>query len=56
MDGALLIPTFQRYFSRAVEHFQVNRSLQRLLLYIFRRGGINYMWHGDIFGSTRSDR
>ncbi len=41
--GALLIPTFQRYFSRAVEHFQANRSLPRLLLHIFSRGGIAYM-------------
>ena len=44
--GALLIPTFQRYFSRAVEHFQANRSLPRLLLHIFSRGGINYMRDG----------
>jgi Alternate to MurJ len=44
--GALLIPTFQRYFSRAVEHFQVHRSLPRLLLHIFSRGGINYMRDG----------
>jgi hypothetical protein len=44
--GALLIPTFQRYFSRAVEHFQANRSLPRLLLHIFSRGGINYLRDG----------
>lgn len=30
--GAPLIPTFQRFFSRAVLHFQVNRSVPRLLL------------------------
>jgi hypothetical protein len=30
--GAFLIPTFQRYFSHAVDHFQVNRSIPRLLL------------------------
>jgi Alternate to MurJ len=30
--GALLIPTFQRLFSRAVLDFQVNRSVSRLLL------------------------
>jgi hypothetical protein len=29
--GALLIPTFQRLFSRAVLDFQVNRSIPRLL-------------------------
>jgi Alternate to MurJ len=44
--GALLIPTFQRYFSRAVEHFQTNRSLPRLVLHIFSRGGINYLRDG----------
>src|ERR1700691_5457499 len=38
--GALLIPTFQRIFSRAVLHFQVNRSVPRLLLYIFFKGGL----------------
>jgi hypothetical protein len=38
--GALLIPTFQRVFSRAVLHFQVNRSVPRLLLRIFFQGGL----------------
>src|SRR3984885_87760 len=38
--GALLIPTFQRMFSRAVQHFQVNRSIPRLLLRIFFKGGL----------------
>ncbi|MEM5446115.1 lipid II flippase Amj family protein [Paraburkholderia guartelaensis] len=41
--GAFLIPTFQRYFSRAVDHFQANRSIPRLLLHIFSRGGISYI-------------
>src|ERR1041385_826503 len=31
--GAFLIPTFQRLFSRAVLHFQVHRSIPRLLLH-----------------------
>lgn len=44
--GTFLIPTFQRYFSRAVNHFQENRSLSRLLLHIFSRGGINYIRMG----------
>jgi hypothetical protein len=44
--GTLLIPTFQRYFSRAVEHFQANRSISRLLLHIFSRGGISYLRDG----------
>jgi len=38
--GAILIPTFQRLFSRAVFHFQVNRSIPRLLLRIFFKGGL----------------
>ena len=31
--GALLVPTFQRIFSRAVLHFQAHRSIPRLLLH-----------------------
>lgn len=38
--GALLIPSFQRIFSRAVVHFQANRSVPLLLLHIFLKGGI----------------
>ena len=38
--GAFLIPTFQRFFSRAVEHFQIHRSVPRLLLHICFRGGL----------------
>src|SRR5580658_1487153 len=41
--GALLIPTFQRFFSRAVVHFQTNRSVPRLLLHIFLKGGITQL-------------
>lgn len=38
--GAMLIPTFQRLFSRAVVHFQANRSISRLLLRVFFKGGL----------------
>ncbi|MES2626181.1 MAG: lipid II flippase Amj family protein [Pseudomonadota bacterium] len=38
--GALLIPTFQRLFSRAVLHFQVHRSVPQLLLHGFFKGGL----------------
>jgi hypothetical protein len=38
--GAFLIPTSQRIFSRAVLAFQTQRSLPRLLLHGFSRGGI----------------
>jgi Alternate to MurJ len=41
--GALLIPTFQRLFSRAVLDFQVNRSVPRLLLRIFFKGGLTQL-------------
>jgi hypothetical protein len=41
--GAFLIPTFQRIFSKAVMEFQVHRSIPRLLLRIFFRGGLSQM-------------
>jgi hypothetical protein len=41
--GTLAVPTFQRIFSRAVEHFQVNRSIPRLLLHGFAKGGLSYI-------------
>jgi len=41
--GALLVPTFQRVFSRAVDHFQVHRSLPRLIMHGFFRGGLSQL-------------
>lgn len=41
--GALLIPTFQRVFCRAVEHFQVHRSVPKLILHGFFKGGLSYV-------------
>ena len=41
--GALATPTFQRLFSRAVLHFQAHRSLPKLLLHGFARGGLSYI-------------
>jgi hypothetical protein len=41
--GAFLIPTFQRLFSRAVFHFQIHRSIPRLLLHGLSRGGIAHI-------------
>lgn len=41
--GAALIPTFQRIFSRAVLHFQVHRSIPRLLLRGFFKGGLSQL-------------
>jgi hypothetical protein len=52
--GTFLIPTFQRYFSRAVNHFQANRSIPRLLLHIFSRCGIRYIRMGARLPSRRN--
>lgn len=41
--GALLVPTFQRIFSRAVQHFQAHRSVPRLLLHICFKGGLAHI-------------
>src|SRR5205814_824952 len=38
--GAVLIPTFQRLFSRAVLHFQIHRSIPQLLLQGLSREGL----------------
>ena len=38
--GAFLIPTFQRFFSQAVQDFQIHRSIPRLLLHICFKGGL----------------
>src|ERR1700746_1867074 len=38
--GAFLIPTFQRFFSKAVLDFQSHRSMPRLLLRILFKGGV----------------
>lgn len=52
--GTLLIPTFQRYFTRAVDHFQINRSIPRLLLHIFSRAGVRYIRYGASVPSRRN--
>lgn len=41
--GALLIPTFQRVFCRAVLHFQIHRSVPKLILHGFFKGGLSYI-------------
>jgi hypothetical protein len=41
--GAFLIPTFQRVFCRAVLHFQVHRSIPKLILHGFFKGGLSYV-------------
>jgi hypothetical protein len=39
--GALLIPTFQRGFTKLVEHFQTHRSWPKLLMHIWAKGGVS---------------
>lgn len=41
--GAFMIPTFQRVFCRAVLHFQVHRSVPKLILHGFFKGGLSYV-------------
>ena len=41
--GAILIPTFQRAFCRAVDHFQMHRSVPKLLLHAVFNGGLSYL-------------
>jgi hypothetical protein len=41
--GALMIPTFQRVFCRAVQHFQQHRSIPKLILHGFFKGGLSYV-------------
>jgi hypothetical protein len=41
--GALLIPTFQRVFSRAVQAFQVHRSIPKLLLRVTYGGSVSQL-------------
>jgi len=41
--GTLATPTFQRIFSRAVLHFQAHRSLPKLLMHGFAKGGLGYV-------------
>jgi hypothetical protein len=41
--GAFLTPTFQRLFSKAVISFHAHRSLPRLLLHAFSKGGLAHL-------------
>ncbi|OCC23350.1 hypothetical protein MB02_12030 [Croceicoccus estronivorus] len=41
--GTLLIPTAQRWFCSAIGQFQEHRSISRLLLHAFARGGVSYL-------------
>jgi Amj-like protein len=41
--GTMMVPTVQRWFSAAIGQFQEHRSIARLLLHAFARGGIGYL-------------
>lgn len=41
--GTLLVPTVQRLFTRAIQHFHVNRSIPKLIMHSFARGGLSYL-------------
>ena len=41
--GTLAVPTVQRIFTRAVQHFHEHRSMPKLILHAFARGGIGYL-------------
>lgn len=41
--GAFLIPTFQKMFSKAVNHFSIERSIPKLVIHSFSKTGIKYM-------------
>ena len=50
--GAVSIPTFQRIFSRAVRHFQTHRSIPKLLMHGFAKGGLSYIRYSVTVPST----
>ncbi len=51
--GALLLPSFQRLFTRAVQSFSLHRSVPRLLLHTFSKGGIQHLRDSLVVPSPR---
>lgn len=41
--GTLLIPTVQRWFCSAITDFQEHRSIPKLVMHAFARGGVGYL-------------
>jgi hypothetical protein len=41
--GTIMVPTVQRWFSAAIDQFQEHRSVGRLMLHAFARGGVGYL-------------
>lgn len=41
--GTLMIPTAQRWFCSAIAHFQEHRSMPKLVMHAFAKGGLGYI-------------
>jgi hypothetical protein len=41
--GTLMVPTVQRLFTRAIHHFHANRSIPKLMMHAFAKGGLGYL-------------
>jgi hypothetical protein len=41
--GTLMVPTTQRLFTRAIQHFHANRSVPKLIMHAFAKGGVGYL-------------
>lgn len=52
--GGLLIPTFQRLLSIAVEKFSIFKSVPKVLLHSFSEGGINSVRENAVFPSPKN--
>ena len=52
--GGLLIPTFQRLLSIAVNKFSIYKSVPKILLHSFSEGGINSVRESAVFPSPKN--
>jgi hypothetical protein len=41
--GTLMVPTVQRLFTRSIQHFHEHRSMPKLLMHAFAKGGVGYL-------------
>ena len=52
--GGLLIPTFQRLLSVVVNKFSIYKSVPKIIMYGFSKGGITYMKESIVVPNTRN--
>ena len=52
--GTLLIPTFQRLFSKAIEKFSIDRSIPKLLLHSFTKYGVRQLKESLAFPKSQN--